>query len=32
MDHIIEFCKKKDIDYDVFDNKKFFIKNKMDVS
>jgi hypothetical protein len=31
MNHIIEFLKKSNLDYDTFDNKKFFIKNQMDV-
>lgn len=31
MDHIIEFSKKSNLDSDTFDNKKFFIKNQMDV-
>ncbi len=32
MDHIICFNKNKKIDFDEFENKKFFIKNEMDVN
>ena len=31
MDQKINFCKTKGLDYDLLDNKKFFIKNQSDV-
>jgi hypothetical protein len=32
MDYIINLNKNKKLDYDAFENKKFFIKNEMDVN
>ncbi len=31
MDHIIKINKKNNLDYDEFENKKFFIQNQIDV-
>ena len=31
MDHIIQFCKVNELEFDVFDSKKIFLKNSFDV-